>query len=142
MANNSFKDNRKQVFSQMDKNKAKALEMIGLKWQEIATKEATAQGVVDTGRYRASLSYVTPDTQSGLNSQAPRAADSQDSDALSGRSGADTVKVGTNVNYGPWIEEGTSRMAARPVIGNSVQNYREDYKEIVTKVLGEGFDVN
>jgi HK97 gp10 family phage protein len=121
-----FKDHSGEVKAQMDKNIGKALEAIGLKWQEIVTREMTEVkwknkkgdlvDIIDTGRLRGSMDYkVDPANQ--------------------------RVVVGTNVEYGFRVHFGTSRMPARPYIDESVQNYKEDYQEIATKVLGEGFEV-
>jgi len=107
-------DNSKQAKDQLKKNKEKALTMIGIKWQEIATKEITALGAVDTGRLRASLTYQ-PDLMN------------------------ERVIVGTNVEYAPYVEFGTIRMASRPYLSNSILNYIDDYLNIVIQVLGEGF---
>jgi hypothetical protein len=52
-----FKDHSGEVKAQMDKNIGKALTMIGMKWQEIVTREATDRKAVDTGRYRSSMGY-------------------------------------------------------------------------------------
>lgn len=136
-----FKDNSAAVKAQMDKNIAKTLESIGLHWQRRATEEATAMGVVDTGRFRASLSYITPEKESGLNSQAPKAPDSVSNDALSGRAPEKTVIVGSNVSYSVPLELGTAKTTGRPTIRNSVLNYQSEYQEIATKNLGEGFEV-
>lgn len=137
----TFKDNSAAVKAQMEKNIAKTIESMGLHWQRRATEEATTMGVVDTGRFRASLSYITPEKESGLNSQAPKAPDSASSDALSGRAPEKTVIVGSNVEYAPHLELGTARTTGRPTIRNSVLNYVSEYQEIATKNLGEGFEV-
>lgn len=110
-----FTDNSKALLAQFERNKAKALEMIGLHGQRRATEEITAMRAVDTGRLRASISYQ------------PDVANSQ-------------VHIGTNVEYGPYVHDGTSRMAARPFIGNAVLNYGKEYQEIAERTLGEGFE--
>lgn len=112
-----FKDNSKNVLEQMSKNKNKALEMIGLKWQGAVTQEITQMKAVDTGRLRSSMTYQV---------------DSRN----------DQVVVGTNVEYAPYVNYGTSRMPARPFMENSVLNHKSDYQEIVANVLGEGFKIS
>ena len=140
-----FIDNSGAVKAQMERNIGRALTMMGIKWQEIATKEATATGVVDTGRLRASLSYITPDRASGRNmselkpGKDGRPAKSLPSDALSGSAPSDTVIVGTNVEYGIYVHEGTSRRRGRPFIRDAVMNYKGDYNEICERELGDGF---
>ena len=109
-----FIDNSPAVKSQMERNIGKALTMMGIKWQEIATKEITAMRAVDTGRLKSSLTYEVDEPN-------------------------DVVIVGSNVEYAPYVHEGTSRMTGRPFISNAVQNYKDDYNEIIAKVLGGGF---
>ena len=117
-----FVDNSTQVKAQLDKNIGKALESIGLHWQTRATEEANKQ-IYDTPespayerttRYRKGMGYK-PELQ---NKQ---------------------VIVGNNVEYSPYIEFGTARMKSRPIIKDSIMNYKDDYQEIVSKTLGEGF---
>ena len=137
-----FVDKSDEAKARLEKNIAKALTAIGLKFQEIATKEATAMKVVDTGRYRASLSFVTPEEESGFNPEFSKTLYSQEDDVLRGRSKPKSVRVGSGVNYAQALEYGTARMAGRPTIGNAVLNYNDDYKEIVAKILGEGWKIS
>ena len=44
---------------------------------------------------------------------------------------AHAAYVGSNLEYAPYVEMGTSKMAARPFIKPAVENYMDDYKEIV-----------
>ena len=66
---------------------------------------------VDTGRLRNSISH----TQSG-----------------------DTEYIGTNVEYAPYVEFGTSTQKAQPYLKPAVTNHVEEYKKIVKSTLKEG----
>ncbi|MCL2816118.1 MAG: hypothetical protein FWD23_16110 [Oscillospiraceae bacterium] len=136
-----FKDNSAAVKAQLEKNIEKALVSMGLHWQRRATELATENEVVDTGRYRASLSYITPAHESGTNKQASSSSASQNNDVLRGRAPDKTVIVGSNVNYAPYIEEGARGRPARRVVGNAILYYKDEYEEIAAKILGEGFGV-
>ena len=116
--------NALQAKSLMDKNIGKALTMLGLKFIEIATMEAD------------DLIYTTPESPNYTRTGHYRQGMTFEPDI-----GNQLVKVGNNVEYAQYIEFGTSQMPARPVISNAILNYRDDYQEIVTSVLGEGFDV-
>lgn len=63
---------------------------------------------VDTGRLRNSISHTQDD----------RAA-----------------YIGTNVEYGPYVEFGTSRQRAKPYIKPAVVDHVDEYKKIVERNL-------
>ena len=52
--------------------------------------------------------------------------------------GTKAVHIGTNVEYAPFIEAGTSRMAARPFLRPAVEDFRDEYKEILDNNLKNG----
>ena len=41
------------------------------------------------------------------------------------------VYIGTNVEYAPYVELGTYRMAPRPFLRNAVSGYRAEYEQII-----------
>lgn len=47
----------------------------------------------------------------------------------------DTAYIGTNVEYAPYVEFGTSKMASRPFLRDAATNHSDEYKNIVEKVL-------
>lgn len=50
------------------------------------------------------------------------------------------VYIGTNVEYGQFIEFGTSRMKARPFLRPAVANHTEEYKNLVKQAfLPDGY---
>lgn len=63
---------------------------------------------VDTGRLRASISHAKDD---------------------------DAAYIGTNVEYAPYIELGTSRRKPRPYLRPAAENHANEYKEIVKAAL-------
>ena len=87
----------------------KGLHMIGLQAERYAKEELTRQGAVDTGRLRASV--------------------------LNAIEGDDSVVIGTNVEYAPYIEFGTSKMAARPYLRPAAQNHSDEYKQMILACL-------
>lgn len=46
-----------------------------------------------------------------------------------------TVYVGTNVEYAPYVELGTYKMDARPFIAPSIEDHIDEYKEIFQRIL-------
>lgn len=84
------------------------LEAIGIEAEGNAVTEITNLGAVDTGRLRGSISHAHDD---------------------------EAAYIGTNVEYAPYVELGTRRMAARPFLRNAVSNYTDDYKRIIEEGL-------
>ena len=79
-------------------------------WGLIAEAYASDYCPVDTGRLRASISHDTDD---------------------------DTMYLGTNVEYAPYVELGTSRMDAQPYLRPAIENHMDEYKDIMNDVLSE-----
>jgi len=48
---------------------------------------------------------------------------------------ADDVYVGTNVEYAPWLEFGTQKMAARPWLFPALERNREAIKGLIAKAM-------
>ena len=46
------------------------------------------------------------------------------------------VYVGTNVEYAPYVELGTSKMAKRPYLKPAIEDHIEYYKQIISDELG------
>jgi len=84
------------------------LEALGIEAEGNAVDEITQMKAVDTGRLRGSITH-----------------------AVSGND----VYIGTNVEYAPYVELGTRKMAARPFLRNAITKYSEDYKGIIEKGL-------
>lgn len=85
---------------------AKALEAVGI------TAEAYAKLLcpVDTGRLRNSISHDV-------------------------RADDNTVYIGTNVEYAPYVEMGTSRTKAQPFLQPAATGHTEEYKQIFEQQL-------
>jgi len=71
---------------------------------------AKAACPVDTGRLRNSISHQSKERE---------------------------MQVGTNVEYAPCVELGTSRQKAQPYLRPSVENYIDKYKAIIVNELNK-----
>lgn len=80
------------------------LEALGIQAEGNAVDEITRMKAVDTGRLRGSISHAVDDHD---------------------------VYIGTNVEYAPYVELGTYKMAPRPFLKNAVTNYVSEYKGII-----------
>lgn len=105
-----FTSHKKEVLQALEDNMEVALEMIGLTAESYAKMNLTEMDAVDTGRLRNSVShYANYDT--------------------------DSTYIGTNVEYGPYIEFGTVKMAARPFLRRAVQEHVNEYKRLAENAL-------
>lgn len=102
-------DNAKAVAAALDKAVAKALEEIGLTAEGYAKKACP----VDTGRLRNSITHVT-------------------------RPSEKAVYVGTNVEYGPYVELGTRHNGAQPFLRPAATEHQSKYEAILEKNLKNG----
>ena len=124
-----FTDNSSRLLNDMGNKKEEALFNIGLKWQEVVKKIITDQEEVDTGRMRASMSFIT-NKRKGPN---VGASNSQSKDFLSGASGDDgRLIVGSNVGYARWNEFHNKKGA---FLKPSLLRSKEDFKRIAESVL-------
>lgn len=97
----TFINNCPKAMSGMQRAKARALEIIGGKAESYAKKRCP----VDTGRLRNSITHQRYDEN--------------------------TEVIGSNVEYAPYVELGTSRMAARPYLRPAAENHTAEYKRII-----------
>lgn len=52
--------------------------------------------------------------------------------------GDNAVYVGTNVEYAPYVELGTSRQEAQPFLGPAASKHGAQYRRVLKKALGGG----
>lgn len=88
---------------------AKALADIGAKCETYAKQDCP----VDTGNLRNSLSYSV-------------------------NIGDNYVDIGTRVEYGKYVECGTSRMKAQPFLKPAAENHASEWKSIVENAMKQG----
>ena len=137
-----FTDNSQRVLSELERSKAKILESIGMKAEKYAkklcpvgTEESTGIKGYRGGTLRNSIAYRV--------------------------TSADTLEVGSNVEYAPYVELGTgphfvpppewerfetekgkgvgkAYVKPRPYIRPAIEDHRDEYREIVEKELKGG----
>lgn len=104
-----IQDNTGQVADGIDSAIRAALEEIGLLAENYAAKKCP----VDTGNLRGSITYEVD------------AADN-------------AVYIGTNVEYAPYVELGTSRQKAQPFLRPAASEHGAQYRRVLKKALGGG----
>lgn len=102
-------DNTEQVIDGIESAIGVALEKIGL----LAEKYAAKKCPVDTGDLRASITYEV---------------DADDN----------AVYIGTDVEYAPHVELGTSRQKAQPFLRPAASEHGAKYRQVLKKALSGG----
>lgn len=102
-------DNSQEVLKELRTKMETALLLLGQAGVTNGVFEITALGAVDTGNLRRSIDHSN--------------------------NGKDEAYIGTNVEYGKYVEFGTSRMIPRPFLRRAVENHVEEYKTIIEKAL-------
>ena len=121
MANVEVKleSNMDAVLEALGEQLGQAMIAIGMTAESNAKQEITKavydtpeskSGYVRTGRLRNSISY-------GVDTDEP------------------AVYIGSNVEYAPYVELGTSKMRARPFLKPAVENYAGEYKDLLEQAI-------
>ena len=108
MSKVEFISRKNEVLNELDSKIPVILEALGIEGEGNAVDEITEMKAVDTGRLRGSISHAHDD---------------------------EAAYIGTNVEYAPYVELGTSKMASRPFLRNAVTKYENDYKRIIKEGL-------
>lgn len=102
-------DNSHLIAQLLPKAIAKALEEVGILAEGHVVGYMTKNHIVDTGRLRNSITHAIQ--------------------------GDRTVIVGTNVIYGRYVHNGTSRVDPRPFLTDPVQQHAKEYREVIKNGL-------
>lgn len=131
--NAKFTNNAPKFLNELDGREVEIANEWGKLWQSVASKLLTKSGAVDTGRLRASLSYIT---YSGSGSKLSSVSESQGGDTLSGRTSQRTeLVVGSNVSYASLIEIGNNGVFARPYVLPAIARYKNQYAKLTEQIL-------
>lgn len=130
-------NNSQLVLEEFEKAVERALYAIGVKAVEGSVDAISGRydidPAVDTGRLRASISFITP-TQKGDSGQ-PKPANAQAGDELTGTAEQNTVVVGSNVSYSEFVHNGTSKMAGRPFLREGIDKTKDQMQEQAEKIF-------
>jgi len=108
----------------------RAVERALVKCGNAAEGHAKMKCPVDTGRLRGSIVYVTSTTHSEGQSPAEPGDYTPKGTPPKGE-----VHIGTNVEYGPFVELGTSKRKAKPFLRPAVENHTSEYKRLIESEL-------
>ena len=126
-----------EVLKKIEDVTAKKLFKAGLLEERIAKRAITTVGAVDTGRLRASITTATENSVSDIN-QFVAKKKAEQGDGVEKIPKKLTVIVGSNVEYAPFIELGTSTREARPYLRPALQQS----KAKIEKLFGTTVSIN
>lgn len=134
MSKVKLENNKKKVLNDFNEQCEVGLYKMGLLWLSNVTEIITSRysnarggnGIVDTGRLRASMSFIT----SQFSDKNKSVKESNSKDYVKGKANDNQLIVGTNVEYGNYIESGTSKQKARPFLKPSLLENTKDYEKI------------
>lgn len=128
--NIKFEDNSNQIKGQWKGKKEKITYAMGLLWQSISTKIITSNGIVDTGKLRGSLTFIT---NNKIGKSISKVKENEADDFLRGSSGSENdLIVGSNVSYAQ-NQELNNRKGA--FIRPAITEYREDYENVAKSIM-------
>lgn len=130
-------NNSQLVLGELEKATERALYAIGVKAVEGSVDAISGRydikPAVDTGRLRASISFITPTDKGG--SGQPKPANAQAGDELTGTAEQNTVVVGSNVEYAEKVHNGDSKMAGRPFLREGIDKTKDQMQEQAEKIF-------
>ena len=103
-----YKDNSQQVLSALEKGKRNALTAIGSSAETHTKDNITADDLIDTGRLRNSISYAVD---------------------------GEAAYIGTNVEYAPYLELGTKKIAAHHYLKRAATEHKDEYKNLTAQAI-------
>jgi hypothetical protein len=129
-----FRDNTNEVLEALAKAKHRGLKAIGMTAERHAKKDPNMP--VDTGLARNSITFA-------LSGEEARSKEYKSDDGTEqgeyngtaeGKKG-ESVYIGSNVQYFPFIELGSRMINARHVLQNAASNHGEEYKRLMEESL-------
>ena len=120
-----LKSNRKEVLRGSEEAVERGLAAIGMRAVTYTHRPKERGGTpVDTGRLRNSIAWATA-SQGGGGTDAPSGGGADDR----------TVIIGTNVEYGEIVEEGTSNRKPAHMLRNALTDGSDEYARIMEAAL-------
>lgn len=134
MSDVNFTSHKDEIEAELNRRIPIILNAVGLEAEGIATRNVNDMKAVDTGRLKNSITHA-------LSGKAPDKLTYTDDENNvyaypAGTAPADSddepsVYIGTNVEYAPYIELGTYRMASRPFLRKALSDHTDHYKKLM-----------
>ena len=124
-----YKDYSKEGLAALEKGKRNALTAIGATAETHVKDNITADDLIDTGRLRNSITFATGD-YSGIGTYTDNNKKSYSDATARNTPKDDEVGIGTNVEYAPYVELGTSRAKAHHMLQKAATEHSAEYKRL------------
>ena len=134
MADIKFTSNVNDILSALEKGKRNALTAIGSSAETHTKDNIKADGLVDTGRLRNSITYATGD-YSGIGTYTDNNKKSYSDATARDTPKDDEVGIGTNVEYAAYTELGTQHIAAHHYLKRAVTEHQDEYKKLTAQAI-------
>ena len=131
-----IEDHSEEVLEELNKKIPVILEECGLAAEGFSKRMCA----VDTGLLRNSITHALSGGSPAISSYTDNAGEQHGEYEGSLPEEEDDVMamyLGTNVEYAPYVEMGTSRTAAQPFIQPAITDHKDDYKKIMENRLRE-----
>lgn len=140
--NIEYRDNSEEVIRALGEATARGLFAIGLAAEGHAKRAITDLEAVDTGRLRNSITFALSGEEAHIKEyRAYRRAEGEKKRKIYRYEGqapgvrGDGVYLGTNVEYAPYVELGTSKMRPRAFLRPAATEHAEEYKQLMRESL-------
>lgn len=129
-------DNSAKVKQALEENVDRVLYALGTLAVEgvvdyMSEADFTGRDIVDTGRLRASISFITPNQASPTRV----VENSKAADSLKGNAPEYSTIIGTNVEYAAYVNNGTSKQEARRFLESGIDKKLDEMERMATKIL-------
>ena len=126
------KSHKEDFLTALKTQRTMALEALGAKCSGYAAMKAPT----DTGRLKNSITWATSGNEGRVYTYNDEKGN-QFTDKVGVGAEDDAVYIGTNVEYAPYQELGTSKTAPHPFLKPAAQDHSEEYRKIVMHFLQE-----
>lgn len=142
--NYTFKDNIDEFQREFEKALRKGLTAIGIEAERNAKREITklvySRGDKEkkyrlTGRLRNSITFALSGEGADKKAYTDDDGNSYSYDGSAPGKKLEGVYIGSNVEYAPYVEMGTSRMRARPFLRPAATEHSERYKKLMEAAM-------
>ncbi len=126
----TYKDNTKEVLDALEKAKIRGLTAIGMEAEGFAKEDPNMP--VDTGLARNSITFALAGEEA--NTKEYKADKGKEKGSYSGKADGkkgEAVFLGSNVEYFPFIENGSRTINARHILRNAASGHADRYKELM-----------